>query len=107
MALSEIESTFFGYITEFGKSYSTVEQFEMRLENFAVRHSLIESHNATESSFKLGHNQFSDWTEAEYLSILTYVEEDFTNAPEFVSKYGDDVKAIDWRQKGCVNDIQD
>lgn len=107
MALTEVESAFFSYIVKFGKSYNNVSEYDMRLHQFTFKHAMIESHNASDSSYKMGHNQFSDWTEAEYLSILTYIEEDFTNAPEFVSKYGDDVQAIDWRDKGCVNAIKD
>ena len=34
---------------------------------------LIREHNASESNFKLGHNQFSDWTDAEFKAIQGYV----------------------------------
>lgn len=34
-AISEIESAFFQYITQHGKSYSTMQEYEMRLRNFA------------------------------------------------------------------------
>ena len=72
MALSEIESAFLGYITQFGKSYSSVAEYEMRLRNFAVKHAVIEAHNETGEAYKLGHNKMSDWSEEEYNSILTY-----------------------------------
>jgi len=72
MALSEIESSFLGYITEFGKSYNTVAEYEHRLENFAVMHSFIQVRNAEQNDYKVGHNKMSDWTHEEYKSILTY-----------------------------------
>ena len=71
-ALSEIESAFLSYITHFGKSYTSVADYEHRLRQFAVKHAYISEHNSTLSNYKLGHNQFSDWTDAEYKEILTY-----------------------------------
>ena len=44
----------------------------MRHERYMHHHRLISEHNDTESNFKLGHNQFSDWTDAEYEAILGY-----------------------------------
>jgi hypothetical protein len=59
------------YVTQFGKTYTSMAEFEQRLQNFAEKHIFIEEHNASESLFKLGHNQMSDWSAAEYKSILT------------------------------------
>jgi hypothetical protein len=56
IALSEVESAFLGYITQFGKSYSSVDEYAMRLHNFAQKHQLIEEHNRSGEAFKLGHN---------------------------------------------------
>jgi hypothetical protein len=73
LALSEIESAFFGYITQFGKSYSTMEEYELRLRQFAVKHAFIQEHNAEEGhTYKAGHNMMSDWTQEEYEAMLTY-----------------------------------
>ena len=105
-AMSEIESAFLGYITEFGKSYTNVAEYEMRLREFAVKHSVIQEHNATEESFKLGHNKFSDWTDAEYKAILTYkskgehVAEDMDLSKPLGS-------GVNWVTSGCVNAIKD
>ncbi len=106
-AFSEIESAFLGYMTEYGKSYSTVAEYEMRLRNFAVKHAFITEHNANpgEHTFKVGHNKMSDWTQEEYEAILTY-----TSSGEHIA---DEVElspilgAVDWRNSGCVNAIKD
>ena len=45
-AISHIEFSFLNYITEFGKSYDTVEEFEMRLSNFAATDEFIQMKNA-------------------------------------------------------------
>ena len=63
------------YAARFNKIYEDVEEFALRLERFAHWHRVINEHNATNSpSFILGHNQFSDWTDAEYGAILGYVK---------------------------------
>ena len=105
-AMSEIEGAFLGYITQFGKSYSNMAEYEMRLREFAVKHAVIAQHNATEESFKLGHNKFSDWTDAEYKAILTYKSkgEHVADEPEVTEFYG---SGTNWVNNGCVNAIKD
>ena len=52
-----------------GLSYGTKEEFQFRMDIFAKKDEVIENHNAKDSSFKLGHNQFSTWTEEEYNNL--------------------------------------
>jgi C1A family cysteine protease len=104
-AMSEIESEFLGFITKFGKSYKSMAEYEHRLRNFAVNHSFIQEHNVNEVSYKLGHNNMSDWTDAEYKAILTYKPEQFQYDNTF-----DKVEAAspsDWRTSQCLSPIQD
>merc|ERR1719476_609178 len=104
-AMSELDSAFFGYITQFGKSYGSMEEYTFRLAQFARNHQIIAEHNVKESNFKLGHNNMSDWSEAEYHQLLTYKE---VEQPE-VAFYGlnDTYTPVDWVAKGAVNAIQD
>ena len=37
-ATSEVEAAFFGYITQYGKSYGSMEEYEFRLAQFARKH---------------------------------------------------------------------
>jgi cathepsin L len=105
-ASSEVESAFFGYITQYGKSYGSMEEYEFRLAQFARNHAIIAEHNVKESSFKLGHNKMSDWSEEEYHAILTYKDQ-----PTLVTDFivNDTYDPIDWRaaDKKAVNDVQD
>jgi len=55
-AFTEVEQAFIGFITQYGKNYDTVEEFNFRLEQFARNHQNILEHNSMESSFMLGHN---------------------------------------------------
>ena len=59
-AVSNMEFKFLNYIAKFGKVMENLEEFETRLAHFIKKDTEIEAHNATESNFKLGHNQFSD-----------------------------------------------
>ena len=106
-ALSEIESAFLGYITQFGKSYSTMAEYEHRLAQFAQKHSFINGHNASEESYKLGHNKFSDWTQEEYEAILTYKPEMY-KPDNFVQLESQPILgAVDYRNGNCLNAVQD
>merc|ERR1712127_970605 len=106
LAMSEIESAFLGYITEFGKSYSNMAEYEHRLTNFALMHSVIVAHNATESHFKLGHNKMSDWTEEEYKSILTY-KPNMVDTVAAVEASPMGYSPVDWRSGSCLSPVQD
>merc|ERR1712156_754445 len=63
---------YLNYLAEFNKSYENQEEFAMRIERYVAVDSFIQEHNQTNASYTVGHNQFSDWTAAEYKSILGY-----------------------------------
>jgi len=100
---------FMSHITQFGLSYGTVEEYEFRFEQFLMKEAHIAEHNAKEGeTYKLGHNKFSTWTDAEYKRMLGYkpIADDsiratasFPNATVAAS--------IDWRTKGAVNAVKD
>lgn len=58
------------YLSKFGKSHSTMEEFNMRLSNFMRIDAQIDEWNAdpTKTS-SVGHNVFSDWTPEEKLRL--------------------------------------
>ena len=73
-AISADELEFANYAARFNKVYEDMKEFVVRLERFVHWHKLINEHNTSGSkNFKLGHNQFSDWTDEEFTAILTYV----------------------------------
>jgi cathepsin L len=108
-ASSEIESAFLGYITQYGKSYSSVAEYEHRFEQFARNHLKVIAHNQTQSQYTLGHNKMSDWTEAEYKAMLTHepMPESEKNYEYHPEPAGESNGTIDWRNKGAVNAIKD
>jgi cathepsin L len=108
-AIDPVEQKFIGYITQYGKSYGTVEEYKFRLEQFARNNAIVEEHNSKSTeTFKLGYNNMSDWTESEYKKMLTY-----TPMPEADKVYETvDVNApvpnaVDWIAAGAVNGIKD
>ena len=98
-AISAVELEFLNYAARFNKVYEEIEEFALRLERYVHWDRIINDHNATNGpSFTLGHNQFSDWTDKEYVAILGYsrggTEEsevsrvyDFEKASDFFSSY--------------------
>ena len=72
-AISANELEFLKHIARFNKVYHNIEEFSMRLERFVHNHKIITEHNTSGSkNFKLGANQFTDWTPAEFFAILGY-----------------------------------
>jgi len=61
-AISEHEFAFIKFIAEYGKQYATIEQYNYRLEQFSRTYAEIVKHNSEEHQFKLGVNEFSDWS---------------------------------------------
>jgi hypothetical protein len=54
------------YLSSHGKSYNSIEEFNMRLENFIAIDKFIEEWNAQENKTStVGHNFLSDWTQEE------------------------------------------
>jgi len=54
------------FVGKHGKSYKSMEEFEMRLGMYNKKDTFIKGHMlGEEKSYKLGHNHFSDWTDAE------------------------------------------
>ena len=74
-------SKYIDYLAKFNKiAVNNFKEFEERMGNFLSNDSLIEMHNEDSSaSFKLGHNQFSDWHPIEYKNMLNYATGRNTN----------------------------
>ena len=61
------------YASAYGKTYSTIDEWERRAEIFMENDRLIREWNLSgESSTVLGHNKFSDWEDHEYRYLLTH-----------------------------------
>jgi C1A family cysteine protease len=97
------------FVSKYGKSYGTKEEFELRSEVFKnTLAQLSEENSKNDNTFRLGVNKFADWTPAEFKRILSYKSMYNQARPavaeDFVAAIPD---AIDWRQKGAVNPVKD
>ena len=63
--IAAMATQYMQYVAEHGKSYITSEEFAIRKALYIQTDAIIEAHNETESTFKLGHNKVSDYTDAE------------------------------------------
>ena len=113
LQLDESEFKFAQYIAKFRKNYQTSEEFQLRKEQFlrnlvAMREAVDEN-----STFTLAENQFTDWTQEEYRSILGYrrFESEFSaevEEQEVRSLEDPDIPAsIDWRELNAVTGVKD
>lgn len=105
--LSQVDYDFARYIAEFGKSYESLEEFNLRAEIFAQTDKEIKHHNINETTSSHGHSFLSDWTVDEKAKLLGYVaEENAEEAPLFDHAGLGYPASVDWVTAGKVNPIQ-
>lgn len=104
----DTQKEFFDYIISFGKQYVDNHEFAKRYANFRKSLEIINLHNIKEHvSYKMGLNQFTDWSQEEidsFLSLQVDTNEPKNYAPELHTLSGDDDKK-DWRDQ--MNPIKD
>ena len=106
-AMYQPQQEFMSYCALYGKSYLTLEEHSRRHDLWQETDRLIKEHNATESSFKLGHNKFSDYTDFERTRILGYKPgTNVVEKPEPVDMGAPNADSIDWRTKGAVTPVK-
>merc|ERR1719313_1893969 len=104
--LAEEEMAYMKYVTEFGKSYGTKAEFEFRFEQFKQTLAKMAEHNAqNEHQSTVSHNQFSDWTAAEYKRLLGYKPRaDNLEAEELDTS--NLASEVNWVTKGAVTPVK-
>lgn len=94
------------FITKFGKSYGTKEEYEFRSQQFKQNLAKIYMNNArNDVTYSLGFNKFADLTHDEYKKRLGYKRITSRDNIQFLDATNAD--AIDWRDKGVINGIKD
>jgi xylem cysteine proteinase len=106
ITISTKDTEFQAYLAEFNKGYITVEEYEMRLKLFKDTLMTIEEHNAKQSSYKMGLNEFSDMTDEEFKQAYTWSGPRTSLVKptkyEFTGEFPD---SIDWRNNNAVTRV--
>lgn len=78
------------------------------MQNFWLTDKVIKDHNAVNTSYRLGHNKFSDWSAVEYEGFLTYkAKYNENNMPFKEHVTATELTPIDWRNLNAVTPIKD
>ena len=97
------------YITDFRKSYESVEMFAARKEVFKANYLKVDLHNKDiEKTYTMALTQFSDWTQEEFEEILTFKVPAKRSINLDDSQYKNLKKQDkDWKKEGKVNKVKD
>ena len=106
-ALSDMEFKYMNYCAQFNKVTNDMGEFKARMQNFAAVDAFIEENNSGNETHVAGHNQFSDWSHAEYKSMLGYVrgQSDKRNVKIFDESANAD--SLNWVEAGAVTPVKD
>jgi KDEL-tailed cysteine endopeptidase len=107
-SLFAADAEFTQYVAKWGKNYGTVEEFNFRQAQFVTKKAALAEHNAQNgNTYTVGVNKFSDWTAAEYKSILGYKPQAAANKNYEILDTTTAPASIDWRKNGAVNGVKD
>ena len=106
-ALNTTEFEYMQYIAKYNKVSNDIEMFNARMENFAKADSFIKEHNATESSYTVGHNQFSDWFTVEYKNMLRYAKRQEMRGESTLLDTSANADSVNWVTAGAVTPVKD
>jgi len=114
-ALSESAylSEFTEFISNYGRQYNGLTEYQQRFEVFKGNLDFINSHNSDPGrSYSVAMNQFGDRTREEYLSLLTLrppprVNIEAVKNEETAALARALPKSLDWRTKGAVTSVKD
>lgn len=120
----EVVKAFNKFVSKHHRSYITKDEYAARLSAFNTNYQLVKEHNAKETGYQLGLNQFSDWTEEEYSKVLGNplekkatdididdndeenlggsTDEQFNSTDDGNSTLLGAPYSVDWRQSGAV-----
>jgi C1A family cysteine protease len=113
-AVSALDNTtfkFMQFLSRQNKSYASLEEFNLRLQNFANTDEFIEKWNANkENTSTVGHNFLSDWTAEEKKRLNGYGGERPVPAEALIHTMDENQTvpaSVNWVTAGNVGAVQD
>lgn len=110
-ALNTSEMNYMNHLARQGKTLSDLNEFHERLGYFSQADAFINEHNNSSEaeSYRLRHNQFSDFSPAEYSQLLGF--KGVNNAEDKKIKVYDvsenkDKMEVDWLAAGAVTPVK-
>jgi len=103
----EYQLEFANFVSQFSKEYEAVEFFQ-RYKIFKSKLDFVRSHNAGNSSWIAGINQFSDRSDEEFAALFTPLPLSNRKGVSFGSDLlngGEPMAEVDWRTKGAVSPV--
>ena len=89
-----------------GKAYDTVEEEAHALDNFIANEKIILEHNSGNSTFVLGHNEFSDLSWPEFKNTCTSGLVKSTRAKNFEALMATTADTVGWVAKSAVTPVK-
>jgi len=102
-----LQFDYISHMATFGRNIADVREFQTRLAQFSVTHNWINEHNESGANWVAGHNQFSDWTHAEYKQMLGYAGQSERVRKTPVTLPEANVDSVNWVDAGAVTPVKD
>jgi C1A family cysteine protease len=102
-----VDFRFIKHVAEYNLSFSSIEEFVSRREIFVSNDAFIEKENATQTSYKVGHNAFSTWTTEELAKLRSLKREEPATRTYWSPNANQAVPSTwDWNSQGCVTPVK-
>ena len=103
---SSADVNFMNYLARFGKSYGTVEEYLFRMELYLAKEAEILAINSKQTSYKVGLNKYSDWTDYEFERLNGHKHTKNPTNYKRLPILGDQ-RPVDWVANGAVTPVKD
>jgi C1A family cysteine protease len=103
--------SFTNWMTQFNKSYDSLNEYVHRKSIYSSNILKIAKHNSIENSWKMNLNKFADMTSSEFKSYVgscyNYSLRNNTNDGDYLEKFGIELPvSVNWTAKGAVTPVK-